>query len=218
MKNMLSRFGKLYLLAALLCFAVGCDDDKEDVSAGLYVASEEIETFPNDTVLVSGTASNYVGLASITLSCPSWGIQKVYELSGQQPKVFNYNYRLIVPPAATFDEHLLITVRDVDGRETKKNVLLTYVADMESPVVRTRLPERIAVDFNTVTGKGSWNLQVRFTDDRGLKTIRLQIPAMQIDETIATSGRSNELKRTIDFNQGEFPVTLTVTDAGETKP
>ena len=214
MKNVLITIGKLYLLLTLICFAVGCDDDKEDVAPGLYVASEEIETFPGDTVLVSGTASNYAGLASITLSCEGWGIHKVYDLNGQNPKVFNYDYRLVVPKTAAFEENLLITICDVNGWETKKNVLLTYIADMESPVMQTQLPSRIAVDFNTATNKGSWNLNLKFTDDRDLKSVSMQIPDMQIDETVAVSGRSGELKRTIDFTTGEFPVTLTVTDAG----
>ena len=30
MKNILSRFGKISLLLALIYFVVGCDDDKED--------------------------------------------------------------------------------------------------------------------------------------------------------------------------------------------
>lgn len=214
MKNVLRTIGKLYLLLAALCFVVGCDDDKEDVAPGLYVASEEIETFPGDTVLVSGTASNYAGLASITLSCENWGIHKVYDLNGQKPKVFNYDYQLIVPQNATFEDHLLITIRDVNGWETKKNVLLAYIADMTSPVMQTQLPERISVDFNTITNKGSWNLNVKFTDDRELKSIRMQIPNIQMDETIEVTGRNGELKRTIDFTTGEFPVTLTVTDAG----
>lgn len=77
MKNILSRFGKISLLLAFMYFVVGCDDDKEDVAPGLYVMSDEIETFPGDTVLVSGTASNYVGLESVTLSCEQWGIHKV---------------------------------------------------------------------------------------------------------------------------------------------
>lgn len=55
MKNILSRFGKISLLLAFMYFVVGCDDDKEDVAPGLYVMSDEIETFPGDTVLVSGT-------------------------------------------------------------------------------------------------------------------------------------------------------------------
>ena len=78
MKNILSRFGKISLLLALIYFVVGCDDDKEDVAPGLYVMSDEIETFPGDTVLVSGTASNYVGLESVTLSCEHW--------AGRSPK------------------------------------------------------------------------------------------------------------------------------------
>lgn len=214
MKNIFRTIGKLYLLLAVIGLAIGCGDDKDDVAPGLYVENEEIETFPGDTLLISGTASNDAGLESITLSCENWGIQKVYDLSKHKPKVFNYDYQLIVPQTATFEEHLLITIRDVNGWETKKNVLLEYVADMKSPVLQTLLPERIAIDFNTATGKGSWNLNIKFTDERELKEVRLQIPAIQIDETVKVSGRSGEFKRTIDFMTGEFPITLTVTDTG----
>ncbi len=86
MKNILSRFGKISLLLALIYFVVGCDDDKEDVAPGLYVMSDEIETFPGDTVLVSGTASNYVGLESVTLSCEQWGFIKYMNWAGRSPK------------------------------------------------------------------------------------------------------------------------------------
>ena len=214
MKNLLRTIEKLYLLLAIVCLVIGCGDDKEDVAPGLYVENEEIETFPGDTVLVSGTASNYAGLESITLSCEGWDVHKVYNLSEHKPKVFNYDYQLIVPKNATFDEHLMITIRDVNGWETKKNVLLGYVADMKSPVLHTQLPERISVDFSTTTNKGSWNLNVAFTDERELKDVRLQIPGIQLDETVKLSGRNGELKRTIDFETGEFPVIITITDAG----
>ena len=80
--------------------------------------------------------------------------------------------------------------------------------------MQTQLPSRIAVDFDAAANKGSWSLNVKFTDDRELKDIRLQIPSMQIDETVKVTGRNGELKRTIDFTTGEFPVTLTITDAG----
>ena len=212
--NILRIIKKLYLLLVVVCMTAGCGDDKEDIAPGLYVENEEIETFPGDTVLVSGTASNYVGLSTITLSCEGWGIHKVYDLNTHQPKVFNYDYQLIVPKNASFDEHLLITIRDVNGWETKKNVLLGYVADMKSPVMITKLPERIAIDFSTITNKGTWNLDVKFADERELKEVRLQIPDMQIDETVLMPGRTGELKRTIDFQTGEFPVTITITDAG----
>ena len=41
---------------------------------------------------------------------------------------------------------------------------------------KTQLPSRIAVDFDAAANKGSWSLNVKFTDDRELKDIRLQIP------------------------------------------
>ena len=100
---------------------------------GLYAAQEVIETFPGDTVTVSGTVSNYMGLASVTLSCEAWGIEKVYDLAAQEPVVFNYNYRMVVPDDATFEEDLDIVVLDKNGLDNRKTVLLKYLPDMTAP-------------------------------------------------------------------------------------
>ena len=213
---LLKRIGKLCVLLIIVSFMVGCDDDKDDLTPGLYVEQKTIETFPGDTVLVSGTASNYAGLASITLSCEKWEISKVYDLKKHEPTVFNYEYQLIVPKTASFDENLTITVRDVNGLINEKYVSLKYIPDTEAPVLRTQIPDRIAVDFDPVAGKGIWNLSISFTDDRELKEVRLQIPDIGTDETIKQSGRSGHLNRVIDFtSSGEFPATITITDTGD---
>ena len=216
MNNMLLKLiGKLCLLLIIVSFTVGCDDDKDDLTPGLSVEQTEVGTFPGDTVRINGTASNYAGLKTITLSCESWEINKEFDLSKQKPTVFNYDYQLIVPKTASFDQNLTITVRDVNGLRNEKYIVLKFIPDTESPVLKTSLPERIAVDFDPLAGKGIWNLNVTFTDDRELKDIRVQIPDIAMDETIKQTGRTGQLNRAIDFTtSGEFPVTLTITDTG----
>jgi len=216
MNNMLFKLiGKLCLLLITVSFVVGCDDDKDDLTPGLSVEQTEIGTFPGDTVLINGTASNYAGLATITLSCENWEILKEFDISKHKPTVFNYEYQLIVPKTASFDQNLTITVRDANGLRNEKYVVLKFIPDTESPVLKTTVPERVAVDFDALTGKGTWNLSVSFTDDRELKDIRVQIPDIQIDETIKQTGRTGQLNRAIDFTTaGEFPATITITDTG----
>lgn len=207
---------KIFLLLIITSFFAGCNDDKDDLIPGLYVEQAAIETFPDDMVLVNGTVSNYAGLATITLSCDKWEINKVYDLSKQKPVVFNYEYRFTVPQDASFDEILTVTVQDVNGRMNEKYVALKFIPDTQAPQLQTRLPDRISVDFDATTGKGTWNLNIGFTDDRELKDIRLQVPGADLDQTVNLTGRSGQLSRVIDFDEtGEFPAVITITDTGD---
>lgn len=203
----------LLLMLPWLLLPTACEEEHDDVRPGLYAAQEVIETFPGDTVTVSGTVSNYVGLSSVTLSCEAWGINQVYDLSAQEPVVFNYNYRLVVPDDATFEQDLDITVRDKNGLDNHKTVLLKFLPDMAAPVFTVSPASQVSLDFDTSAGKAVWPLEVRFTDDRALQSVRLQIPVLMMDETVELSGREGSLLRTIEFTEmGNFPIYLTVTD------
>ena len=208
----------LYSLILLpwLLLAAACDEKHDDVRPGLYAAQEVIETFPGDTVIVSGTVSNYVGLASVTLSCEAWGIEQVYDLSAQEPVVFNYNYRMIVPDDATFEQDLGITVRDKNGLDNRKTVLLKFLPDMEAPVFTSDPATQLSIEFDTSLGKAVWLLQTAFTDDRALKSVRLQIPGLSLDESVGQSGREGSLSRTIEFAEmGTYQAYLTVADESD---
>lgn len=210
MKNILSCFA----LAASLTFAAACDDEHDDIRPGLYTSQEMIETFPGDTVLVTGTVSNYVGISSVTLSCESWGIEKVYDLTREEPTVFNYSYQLIVPQTATFDQTLEIRVCDKNGLDTRKAVVLSFLPDMEAPTASS-VPEQVEVKFGEEeTGKGFWNLNLSVSDDRALKEARIEIPGIRFDKTMELSGREGKIEETVEFSAvGSFPVTITVADA-----
>ncbi|WP_163718703.1 hypothetical protein [Mangrovibacterium lignilyticum] len=213
-KTSLKLISSIYLLLLIVSFFTGCEDDKDDIAPGLYVEETEIETFPGDTVLVNGTVSNYVGLSSITLSCEEWEINKIYDLSAHKPVVFNYYYQMIVPQTATFDQELLVTVRDKNGLETQKVVALSFLPDTESPVVTQGIPSQVSVDFDTSVESGLWTLNMKFSDDRELKQARVQIPDVAVDESYPVSGRSGSLNQTIEFTSpGSFPATITIDDA-----
>ncbi|MDR0939791.1 MAG: hypothetical protein LBN29_10680 [Mediterranea sp.] len=203
-----------WLLLPLALFAISCGEEHDDVAPGLYTAQEQLATFPGDTILVSGQASNYVGISSIALVCEAWGINKVYDLNAQKPVVFNYDYPLIVPATATFDQVLTVIITDKNGLSTTKEVPLTYLTDTRIPWLTTALPAQVSVDFDGDASTGTWALNLGMADDRELASVRLQVPAANVDETVALSGRSATLARTITFNAaGTFPATVTLTDA-----
>lgn len=213
-KTSLKLISSIYLLLIIVGFFTGCDDNLDNIAPGLYVEETKIETFPGDTVLVNGTVSNYVGLSSITISCEEWEINKIYDLSSQKPVVFNYAYHMIVPKTATFDQELLVTVRDKNGLETQEILLMSFLPDTESPAVTLAIPSQVSVDFNTSTEIGLWNLNIKFSDDRELKQVRVQVPDIGIDETFLMSGRTGNLSQTIEFSApGSYPATITIEDA-----
>lgn len=204
---------RLFLLLAIITL-VACSDDHDDVRPGLYTADEVIETFAGDTVLVDGTVSNYVGIERITLLCPEWNIEKVYDLSNQQPKVFNYSYQLIVPEDATFDQEMTVTVRDKNGLENSKIIVLKFLPDMVAPTVSGAPAAQVSVDYNTTQQRGEWQIDLGLSDDRELKEARVQVPLLGIDETTALTGRTAEFSRTVEFTQpGTYEAWVTVSDA-----
>lgn len=71
MKNIKSFICALGAIGATFAFT-GCDNDYDDVAPGSYVEMERIETFPGDTVMVSGTVSNGSVISSVSLVCEAW--------------------------------------------------------------------------------------------------------------------------------------------------
>lgn len=203
----------MYMSVVALLLTTACSDDHDDVRPGLYVESEFVETFPGDTVLMTGTVSNYIGISSIRFACDAWKIDKVIDLAAHNPKVFNYEYQLIVPDTATFEQTMDVVVYDKNGLENRKVVLFKFLPDMTSPVVANAPASQVSVDFDTSVSKATWNLNLNVSDDRALNYARIQVPAMQIDEQIELNGRSGSIERTIDFNEiGTFPVYISVVD------
>lgn len=201
-----------FLLASALAFSA-CSEEGEDLRPGLWSDANVIETFPGDTVLVNGQVSNYIGMSSVAISCEAWGINKVYDLSGQKPKVFNYNYQLIVPKDAEFDQELHIMVSDKNGTENKKTVTLKYLPDTTAPSLAEDLASDVSVDYDTQLGRADWNLSLDAVDDRTLKSYTLDIPDLNIHEEVELSGRRAKIEKTISISQvGSFPMTLTIED------
>lgn len=201
-----------FLLTAVLAFSA-CSEEGEDLRPGLWSDANVIETFPGDTVMVNGQVSNYIGMSSVSISCEAWGINQVYDLSGQKPKVFNYNYQLIVPKDAAFDQELHIMVSDKNGTENKKTVALKFLPDTTAPSLAEDLASDISVDYDTQLGTADWNLSLDAVDDRALKSCVLDIPDLNIHEEMELSGRRAKIEKTFSISQvGSFPMTLTIED------
>lgn len=209
---------KTYLFLIIALFAGilsgSCQKEGSDVKPGLYVEQEVIKTFPTDTLRLKGTASNYVGLNSVVLSCEAWKFEQVYDLSSQTPKVFNYDHQLIVPYDASFQNITLdVTVTDINGLQTVKNISVEELPDFIPPTSTPVLPEQVAVNYDFTTKKGEWTIFANLYDRRGLKSVKLEVPGLSISKTEELSGQKTDWTTTVTFTEmGNYDVAVTVTD------
>lgn len=214
MKHFISS---IFLMALAFAF-VGCSEEGEDLLPGLWNDGDVIETFPGDTVWVKGQVSNYVGMSNVKISCDAWNVNKVYDLSKEKPKVFNYSYQLIVPADADFDQELLISVSDKNGCENKRKVVLKYLPDATAPTLANDITGDISIDFDTNTNQAEWNVLLNANDDRALKSYTIDIPDLDIHVAGNLQGRTATISSKITMTQiGSFPMTLTVEDESGNK-
>ncbi|WP_223854681.1 hypothetical protein [Bacteroides sp. GM023] len=198
----------------LLFFITSCKEEHEDVLPGLYISSTEIESFPGDTIVISGTASNYVGLSTIRFSNGKINLNGSYNLDNHKPTVFNFDYRVAIPQKISFgNEDIIVSVIDKNGLETTKTILLKYIPDTEAPTLKGSIQGQVNLDLNTTSGSAIWELDLKVTDNRGLKEIHLEIPKSSTDIIKQLTGRSGEFKQRIEFTEkGKYPATITISD------
>lgn len=205
----------VYMIGVLsvLMLMTACSEEGSDKRPGLWTELDLIETYPGSVVLLKGQASNYIGLKSVRISCAAWDIDQVYELSGEQSKVFDFNYQLKVPADAEFDQLLLITVTDTEGTEQKKVITMTYAPDTEAPAVAEELPAEIGIEIENLGDVVNYPLVLNVSDSRGLKSATVAIPALGINDEMPLSGTEATIEKNIEVSEGgEYDMTVTITN------
>ena len=175
------------------------NDDYDDVAPGSYVDTERIETFPGDTVRVVGTASNGSKIESVSLICDAWGINQVYDRTDNDDNVFNYEYLLVVPENATFNQTLSVVVKSDNGKQTVRQIPITFLPDTQAPAVSPAFNAQVGLDFDTNTQNAIWNLEFTATDDRQLGKAVVSVPGIGLNKEIELHGRSEAVAEKIEF-------------------
>lgn len=200
------------LIFSSLLSMISCSEDHADLRPGLWTSEDVIDTYPGDTILIEGQASCYTGLQSISITCNEWEVNKQFDLSNENPSVFNFRHTILVPTDAEFDQNLLITVTDKNGSEQKKVITMKYVPATEAPYI-AGLNTEIAVNYDTSTGLGVYELNAAVCCASSLDKAVLRVPALGIDETIPLSGSTAQLQKRMEFHEaGTYPMTIIVSD------
>lgn len=176
---------RILFFCIALAVAAACNTDEKNALPGIYLKNEAVETFPTDTMHLTGTISNYIGLGSLTFRCAEWDYEYSYDLTAQKPVVFNYEHVLIVPETATFDEPVLeIVAKDINGLESVKNYPVKYLVDQIAPVLVPALYDQFGVDYDPETGSGVWDANFSVYDRRGLKSVTIEIPQIDYEKKL----------------------------------
>lgn len=196
-----------------LTFVTGCSDDHDDVRPGLYLEQTVLESFPGDTLLINGQASNYVGIKSIRLLCDAWGVDQIHDFGGEKPKVMDFNYKVPVPEDADFDQALVVEVTDINGLESEKIIQLLFAPDTEAPKI-SGLDSYLSVEYDKASGRGVLNLDFNCSDDRSIKSLDIQIPSLGYSEEIPGNGRTLKVNKEIEMTEmGSYDMEVKLTDA-----
>lgn len=212
-------FAIYYTLIAMATIAIiSCNDEYDDVAPGNYVETERIETFPGDIISVAGTVSNGSPISSVSLTCEAWGINQVYDRTTYKDNVFDYEYQLVVPQDATFNQTLTVTAKCENGKTTVREIPISFLPDTSAPTVTPAFNAQVGVDFDTEEQNAVWNISFTATDDRRLKLVHISIPALSYDETVEFSDRSASVKKAIEFTAtGSYSCVITIEDESGNK-
>ena len=220
-------FGRLCLCGiALLGFAACSDDettwaDVDGAAPAMALEATHLRTEKGNQVTFKGELADKDGIASIHLYCPGLYLDKTIDLIsiyGEPKKTYSLDYTHQVNKALEEDSRhtVEITVTDVGGRTTTSEVLVTLDADLQAPIFTTRPADEV-----TVLIKDPTVLKVKFSveDNKKLESVRIQMPALDIDETITTfdDPKSFSYNRVIEISEDEetYELTVTATDGEE---
>jgi hypothetical protein len=210
----LKTIGSLLLLLVVTVYFTGCENN-DVLAPGLSIETTDIKTFPGDEIILKGMVSAVNGIEKIEIVYAGWGLNQVYDLSGQKPKVFNYAYHFDIPnnPDVSFNGTLSVIITDVDGNITRKEIPVGFLPDTSAPVFSNKPTTPTSVDFNTTTEEGVYELKLVVSDDRELSKLEISIPGIDYTKTIPLSGKTQEIQETIQFlNVGSFLGTITAED------
>lgn len=211
---LLATFGRFIVIISLICCITACDND-DNIAPGLSVETSEINTFPGDEVALKGMVSAENGIRTIEISCEKWNISKVYELSGQKPRVFSFNYKFVVPSdiEGQFNETIVINIKDVDDNVTRKEISVNFIPDTSAPVFTSKPATPASVDFDVIEGEANYTLNLAVEDDRELAKLTISIPDVSYEKEIALTGKTQTIAENIKFSTvGSFPGTIIVED------
>lgn len=204
----------LLLILSFIAILVGCSNDdtvKIDSSPEFQSIVDEISSLPGQTFVFEGVISDPAGIKSINIKYEPWFLDKTIVKSDSIYKTYELAYRFKVPNDAVENStHTIpITVTNIGGKSTTKNVVVTLDQDIEKPIINISKPINGAT---VLIGSGNEiELDITVTD---AELSEFKIESDVLNEAIPISGTSYTYTKSLDISdEGSYSFTITATDA-----
>ena len=217
MKKVWLQKSMVFLFLAVILSFMACE--KEDtISDGTGPEFSElathISTAPGREIHFTGTLSDNKGIASINLKYASWYLDKTIRFDSTR-KSYHLDYKFLVPEDAEDKAHQVqITVTDLGDNQNSKQVEVTMDLDVTFPEITVSSPAS-----GTSFYRGDqMNLDVSFSDNRGLDSVWVLVPSLNVTHEQALSSKPADHSYTQsvtipdDMEYGTYPLTIKAAD------
>ena len=176
-------FSVIILSALFLCRCDPKEDPVQDPNPpDITLTSENISTAPGHIFWVRAVITDDVGLKRVNLLKPDWHLDKDIILSDSIRTEYQLLYKFLTPADAFDDNHtLILSVEDVGGNITTRELPILFNKDVEPPVFKITSPP----EGMNVFGGDILRLFIEVTDNRGIDTFAIDAPELGIDTLIA---------------------------------
>jgi hypothetical protein len=158
------------------------DDPIDDPDAPVIsLITTMISTAPGHEFWIEASITDDVGLKSVNLLKQDWFLDKDITLSDSIRKEYQLLYRFLTPADSEENDHsLLITVEDLGGNITSKEVPISLDKDIEPPVFKISSPQ----DGSNLFAGEKLKMFIEATDNSGIDSFAISAPELEIDTLV----------------------------------
>lgn len=215
---------QLFSFLTAIFVITSCSSDKDGFTEvdgqvpTISLKTDHIQTEIGRRFTISGIIEDMDGIKSIHLVNSDLFLDKTIDLVAIYSDIiytYNLDYSFTTPRNQEGDTFTIkVTVTDLGGRVTEKDLLVTMDGDFTPPIFTTGPSGTMAVLIKEQT---SLSLKFSVTDDKALNRVEVLIPELGINETIPVQGISYSHNQPLNLpsQAGEYRLTLTAYDKFE---
>lgn len=212
------RTAMLLAVAPVIGFTMqSCSDDDDYPTVDgqaptLSMATSHIQAEPGRSFNIEGVVKDADGLKSIRLKSDGMLLDKtinLLEIYGDS-LLHDYNLSYAYTPASDWTDDtsfpLEVTVEDVGGRTTSATIQVSGDGDFSAPVFASAPSQELTV----LVQNPKLTLNATVTDNKRLQSIVVDIPGLNVNDSVLISGTEYRFNKVYDMPQTETSYMMTM--------